>query len=902
MALSPGTRLGSYEITAKLGAGGMGEVYRATDSKLRRDVAIKILPEIFLQDPDRLARFEREAQVLAQLHHTNIASIFGLEESSGTRALVMELVEGEDLSALISRGPMPLADVLPIARQIAEALEAAHAAGIVHRDLKPANVKVRADGTVKVLDFGLAKAGEPTAVSGPDSGNSPTLTGRATQLGMIMGTAAYMAPEQARGSAVDKRVDIWAFGVVLDEMLTGDRMFEGESAVDTLSAVMRKEIDLARLPASTPPELRSLIRRCLERSPKNRLHDIADARIVIDELQRGVGGAEPATAAAPSPAKIRWLPIAALVAIALLAGSAAGWLSHRPGASAGGAGAQWALALPDGMTLSPGEFPQVALSEDGRLQAVVVLDETAVPQILLRSSDQIEPRLMPETAGATTPFFSPDGKWIGFLRGTGLFKIPVAGGPPVELAPIPFAELARGATWARDGFIYFSPGVNKGLSRVSESGGTVAEVTKTNIAKDERTHRWPQALPDGSAILFTCDNFGSIEYYDDARIEAVRPETGERKVLVDGASEARYAGGNRLIFARGGSLFAIPFDAKSLTVSGSPQLAVQGVATDVGSGAVQFGLSQSGAALWAPGGLNTRYTLSWVDREGRDTPALPTAQAPYNEAGLSPDGTRVALIGGTGGVADLWVADLGRGTQTRLTSNDSIMNPTWSPDGTRLAYIIRSAADPRGRRWKLATRLADGSRDAVVLLDSPDFISLGTFTPDGKELVFSSQLPGGGTTADIYALPLDGGGKPRLILGDSFYKREPSVSPDGRYLAYLSNEGGQFAVFVRPYPAGEGRWQIAPPVSLEPSWSRDGTFLYYRTRGTIYRVPVDARHGFVPGKAELLFDRVSNGGAAKTYAPVPDGSRIFTFRAPEGRGAMRTVNLDLGFAERIAKR
>jgi len=334
MSLSSGTRLGAYEITSKLGAGGMGEVYRATDSKLRRDVAIKVLPAAFTEDADRLERFEREAQLLAQLHHPNIASIFGLEESGGTRALVMEMVEGEDLSARIARGPVPIDEALPIARQIAEALEAAHAAGIIHRDLKPANVKVKADGTVKVLDFGLAKSMEPTALSGGNLANSPTLTGRATQLGMIMGTAAYMAPEQARGSAVDKRVDIWAFGVVLYEMLTGDQLFDGESAVDTLSAVMRQEIDLAKLPAGTPAELRRLLRRCLERNAKNRLHDIADARIVLDELQRGIQEEAPGAPAIAAPPLRSWVLLVAIGALALALGVGAGWLVRRPGMAA----------------------------------------------------------------------------------------------------------------------------------------------------------------------------------------------------------------------------------------------------------------------------------------------------------------------------------------------------------------------------------------------------------------------------------------------------------------------------------------------------------------------------------------------------------------------------------------
>ena len=897
MSPSPGTRLGSYEITAKLGAGGMGEVYRATDPKLKRDVAIKVLPAIFTEDADRLERSEREAQLLAQLHHPNIASIFGLEESNGVRGLVMEMVEGEDLSAIIARGPMPLSDALPIARQIAEALEAAHAAGIIHRDLKPANVKVKADGTVKVLDFGLAKALEPKALSGGDLANSPTLTGRATQLGMIMGTAAYMAPEQARAAAVDKRADVWAFGVVLYEMLTGDQLFDGESAVDTLSAVMRKEIDLGRLPAGTPAELKRLLRRCLERNAKNRLHDIADARIVLDELQRGVGEETSAVDSIAPPPRRSLAPLASIAVLALLLGAAGGWLAHRPASKA--APTRWALAIPDGYTLSTADFPQLAISEDGRLQAAVVTDGSLTSQILLRTSDQVEPRILPETSGANTPFFSPDGRWIGFFRGRALCKVPVAGGPPVELAPLTSAELTRGGTWSRDGFIYFTPAVNVGISRVPEGGGAVTELTSVSAGVDQRTHRWAQALPDGSAVLFTVDSFDSTEYYDDARIEAIRLATGERKVLIEGASQAKYAGGGRLIFARGGSLYAVSFDPKSLTVSGSPEVVLQGVATDVGSGAVQFALSSSGAALWAPGSLSARYALSWVDRHGTES-AVPITQAPYNEAALSPDGTRVALIGGTNGSADLWISDLERGTQARLTNGQSAFNPTWSRDGKLIAYVIRTENPSKERRWQIFTKPADGSREATMILDSPEITSLGDFTPDGREIVFTSQAPAG-NKGDILLVPVTGG-TPKTIVSDAFNKREAVISPDGRYVAYVSNEGGQVAVYVRPFPSGEGRWLVSPPISLEPRWGRDDHELFFRSRASLYRVAVDTKDGFSPGKPEVVFDRVSNGGNVKTYRLGPDGTRFFTFRTPEGRGSMRTVNLDLGFEERIEKR
>ncbi|MGE4190357.1 MAG: protein kinase, partial [Thermoanaerobaculia bacterium] len=701
-----GSRLGNYGITAKLGEGGMGEVWRATDTRLDREVAIKVLPAAFTADPERLARFEREAKLLAQLHHPHIASIFGLEESDGVRALVMELVEGPTLAERIGRGALPVDEALPIARQIAEALEAAHEKGIVHRDLKPQNIKLTPEGAVKVLDFGLAKAMEPAAVGSssepgrsPTLMNSPTLTAAGTQLGMILGTAAYMAPEQARGGIADKRVDIWAFGVVLFEMLTGEGLFLEGSVVDTLSAVMRKPIELENLPAGTPPALRRLLRRCLERNPKNRLHDIADARIVIDEVL--AGGSDPEVVVAPPAATTaaprRVWPMVLAVAAALAAGAVVDrWLA--PASAPDEPDARWALAIPDGYSLSNAEFPQIAISDDGRLQAAVVVDDTDTPRILLRDRNEFVARVVPDTERAHTPFFSPDARWIAFYRDSSLYKVPVAGGPPIRLAEA--SGQTRGATWSRDGHIYFTQDSVGGLFRVPEQGGAVTAATELDEARDERTHRWPQALPDGSAVLFTCDTQASTEYYDDARIEAVRPATGERRVLVEGSSQGRYAPGGHLIFARGGALYAIDFDEKALEVRGSPTLVAQGVATDVGSGAVQFATAAVGTAIWAPGGNTASYRLVWIDRDGTET-ATTIPEAPYGEIELSPDGRRAALVGGEGGVSDLWVADLERGTVTRMTVGDYVNNPDWTSDGSRIIYGT-GARGGTGQRFRIA--------------------------------------------------------------------------------------------------------------------------------------------------------------------------------------------------------
>jgi len=898
-----GSRLGSYEITDKLGEGGMGEVYRATDTKLDRRVAIKVLPAAFTADADRLARFEREAKLLAQLHHPHIASIFGLEESGGVRALVMELVEGPTLAERMEQGPVTVEEALPIARQIAAALEAAHEKGIVHRDLKPQNVKLAADGAVKVLDFGLAKAMDPSAsASGAPSAsptlmNSPTLTAAGTQLGVILGTAAYMAPEQAKGAATDKRADIWAFGVVLYEMLAGMQLFASDSVPETLAGVLKNEIDFAALPEATPAAIRRLLRRCLERSPKNRLHDIADARIVLDEVLTGrseePAAPEAARVAEVAPPRGRWL---ALVAAALAIGAVGGWLARRPAVSPQPElASRWALALPEGFSLSTEDRPQLALSRDGRLQAAVVVGQSSRQQLLVRRSDEFEPKLLEGTEGASSPFFSPDGVWLGFFREGSLSKIPVGGGPPVRLAIA--TNAGRGATWSTDGFIYFAPDFATGLWRVAESGGEVEAVTQLDGARSERTHRWPEALPDGSAVLFTCDTLASTEYYDDARIEAVRPTTGERRVLVEGASQARYAPGGHLVLARGGALFALAFDPETLETRGSPRQIVQGVATNVGSGAVQFAIAQNGAALWAPGGLSAEYRIVWVDRQGVETP-VDVPQGTYNELNLSPDGSRLALTGGQGGISDLWVADLRRGGLTRLTSGEFTRSPVWTPDGTRIAYAVlaRGAGENRGR---IDWRPADGSREAETLVDEGPVVYPTDFSANGRTLIYD-QGDGGAVDSHIAALPLDGERRARAVIEGPWPTSWGIVSPDGRWLAYVSPEGGPPAVYVQPYPHGDGRWRISTARGDEPRWSPDGRELFYRADSVLYRVAIDTSRGFTAGRPEAILDRVASGTGIQSYALSPDGTRIVTLRTAEGSGAQRTLHLDLGFASRLA--
>jgi serine/threonine-protein kinase len=860
----------------------MGEVYRAHDTKLNRDVALKILPDAFASDPDRLARFTREAQTLAALNHPHIAHIHGLEDADGVRALVMELVEGEDLAERIARGPIPLDEALPIARQIAEALEAAHEQGIIHRDLKPANIKVRADGGVKVLDFGLAKAMDPLSSSSAAAAlaNSPTITSPAvmTAAGIILGTAAYMSPEQARGKVVDKRTDLWAFGCVLYEMLTGVRPFGGDDVTDTIAAVVRADPDWSKLRADTPAAIRRLLRRCLEKDRMRRLPDAADARLEIDEALIAPADGAPVIAS-PEPRISGWLqPLAVAVTAAALAAAAVLMLW-----------APWRAAAPPRVTrttITPSGAAaltidrlagDLALSPDG---THVVYVGNRGTQLFVRALDALEPVAIATGSTLRGPFVSPDGQWVGFLDGVvTLRKVAITGGPPITLATLD--DGARGATWTPDNTIIFATyNAATGLQRVSAAGGTPEVLTRPDRAQGEADHLWPEILPGGHAVLFTITSqTGGLET---AQVAVRDLRTGSQKVLLRGGSHGHYAASGYLVYIASGTLRAIPFDQTRLETHGSAVPVLSRLVTkDTGAG--DFAVATDGTLVYmdAPGGLaaaNAR-TLVWVDRSGKEEPVAAPPRS-YQHPRLSPDGTRVALSS-LDEENDLWIWDLRRAMLTRLTLDPGQdWFPAWTPDGRRIVF-----SSNRGGPFSLWSQAADGTGAAERLTTSSHVQFVTGITPDGTAVEFSEATPTMG--GDLLQLVLDGTRRVTPLLQTRFDERNGIVSPDGRWLAYQSNSSGSFEIYVRPFPnVGGGQWEVSTTGGTRPLWARSGKELFYvGADGALLRVPVEASgttwSAGTPTK--LLDGRYYAGDGAsggRAYDVSPDGQRFLMIKAP----------------------
>jgi Tol biopolymer transport system component len=901
--LTPGTKLGSYEITGAIGAGGMGEVYQAHDTKLGRDVAIKVLPEAFAHDPERLSRFQREAKMLAALNHSNIATIHGLEQSNGTSYLVMELVSGETLADRVKReGAVPIDETLAIARQIAEALEAAHEKGIIHRDLKPANVKLTPEGKVKVLDFGLAKAFAGDGAS-EDPSNSPTLSRAATMQGVILGTAAYMSPEQARGKAVDKRTDIWAFGCVLYELLCGHAAFEGEDITEILAAVVKTEPDWTRLPEATPPAIGTLLLRCLRKDRRQRLPDAGAARIEIEEALAAPANA--GTAVAPSPTRAwreraAWPTAAALALVAIAFAVGFGLRTARPPKPLQAVRLSAEIGT-DG-SLYTGRGPSAILSPDGTRLTLVATGSDAKRRIYVRSLDQLQATALSGTENASDPFFSPDSQWIGFFADGKLKKVSVQGGAAVTLCDAPDD---RGGSWGDD-TIVFAKDSGSALSKVSSAGGTPQAVTTLDKQTSEAAQRWPQVLPGGMAVLFTSStNINNFE--GGADIDVYSMASRRRRTLQRGAFYARYLPSGHVVYMHENTLFAVPFDLKRLEVTGQPAPILEGVVTNANrNGGAQFSFSKTGNLAYVAGGAGAQNSIYWMDREGKFTP-LREAPGGYSNPAFSPDGKRLALQISDGKRSDVWVYEWERDTITRLTfADDGNGNPLWTPDGQRIVYSSQEKNGVPNLWWIRA----DGAGDAQRLAESKNTQFASSWRPDGKVLAFRQFNTDTGW--DIMTLPIEGNeksgwkpGQPKPFVNSAFSEAEPAFSPDGRWLAYVSDESGSYEAYVRPFPGPGGKWQISTGGGVLPKWSSNGKELFYRTPDSKIMVVTYTASGdsfradnpqlWSPGQFTDL------GFGNYNFDLHPNGKRFAVVKAPgtEQAGAVNKVSFIFNFFDEI---
>jgi serine/threonine protein kinase len=868
-----GKTIAHYEITSQLGKGGMGEVYQAKDLKLGRDVAIKVLPEEFAKDADRVARFQREAKLLASLNHPNIAGIYGLEESGGTNFLVLELVEGETLTDRIKAGPIPVEESLKLALQIAEAIEAAHEKGVIHRDLKPANIKVTPDGKVKVLDFGLAKAfaGEQTDLN---LTNSPTISVAATQQGVILGTAAYMSPEQAKGKAVDKRSDIWAFGAVLFEMLTGKPAFPGDEVSEILASVIKGESNLNLLPPNIHPRVREAVARCLQKDLRKRYYAIADVRYELEQVLAAPDGlfVQPATTveARSSRKIILWIAAAASIG-AIIAGIAVWKLKPAESRQV----MRFEYELPEGRQFSNLAWqPSLVISPDGR-QIVYSTPEG----LYLRSLDELNAKLIAGTEGDTRqPFFSPDGQWIGYFSPADrqLKKIAVSGGAPVTLCSI---SPLFGASWSADNTIVYgqAPG---DIMRVSANGGTPKSLGKTKSGGS----LFPHLLPDGESLLYT-DSGGQGQ----GNVMVRSLESSKAKELFPGFVVGYLPSGHIVYgLTNDDNLYAIPFDPDTLQVKGGPVPIIEGI---MGHG-VQCAVSDSGILAYIPGtsvDSSIQRTLVWVDRQGKEEP-LSAQPNDYRMPRISPDGTRLALSIGN---QDIWIWDFLRENMTRLTRDAaSDVSEIWTPDGKRVVF-----ASNRGTSYRIYWIAADGTGKVEPLASLADRqIFPGSWSKDGNILTLNgTQTVGDTGRSDIWTLSMEGEKAVKPLLQEDYSEMQPEISPDGRWMAYVSDESGRREIYVRPFPeVNRGKWPVSTSGGDNPLWSPNSREIYYRNDDSVMAVSVKTEPTFTPGKPQKLFSGryVKSSASAGDIPPwgiSPDGKRFLMIKPVEPTGKSTTA-------------
>jgi len=821
MPLTVGDSVGPYHIVCLVGAGGMGEVFRARDTRLNRDVALKVLPDSLAGHPDRLALFRREATVLASLNHPNIASVYGLEDVGPSHALVMELVDGPTLADRLAAGPIPVSEVVPIARQIAEALEAAHDQNIVHRDLKPANVKLRPDGVVKILDFGIAKALEPPSAAGGNPLASPATV---TLPGVLLGTAAYMSPEQARGKVVDRRTDIWSFGTLVFEMLTGERLFSGDGVSESLSAVLTRQVDWTKLPPDTPAALARLLSRCLERDLKTRLRDIGEARIELARI--ATVAATPVVGALPwdlAPASPRQQPrLAYGIVAAVLLVSAIGASAFLSLGSGDSQVSRLSVTFPEASPLQLGQSaPSLAFSPDGRTVVYTAVGPEGT-QLWLRDLNAFTPTPIPGSSGGRLAFFSPDGQWIGFMANGRIKKLPISLAPPTEVCA--YDGVGMGATWtSRDEIVFATRATAKTLWRVPSAGGTPVAISTEGVW-------YPDALPDGKAVVVTTNNPVATESTGDLAIAVVNLDDGQVTKLFDGGTYVRYSPSGHLVYLRNNTLLAAPFDAKTRTAGDTRAVVVDPLYMDQSLVSGNFAISPAGALAYAPGDAQD-FERTIVTLSAAGLVPLINERRPYGVAHVSPDGRQLAVV------ERAWrdrilIVDIARQSFLRLATGRYLSEsaPKWSPDGSRVAF--RAVAEDQSIHLFVAP--SDGSAAERNVLTGLGEMEPDSWTPDGRSLIFTDSHPDG--SDDLMVVDVDGPPRVRPLIKTPYAEASAALSPDGKWLAYLSNRSGRREVYVSAYPSLSPTWQVSQQGGRTPVWSRDSRRLIYQREQDVMAV------------------------------------------------------------------
>ena len=883
-ALAAGARVDHYEVITPIGRGGMGEVYRARDTRLGRDVALKVLPAQYARDPERRARFQREARVLASLNHPGIAAIYGIAETESIEALVLELVEGPTLGELLTQGPRSIAEAIAVGGALVDAMAAAHARGILHRDLKPANIKIPPEGGAKILDFGLAR------VLNGDSQRESDLTRHSAPI--VLGTAAYMSPEQARGQAVDERTDIWAFGCVVFEMLTGTRAFTGDSAADVLAAVIEREPRFSLLPPHTTEPLRRLLRRCLDKNPDRRLGDIRDARLELEDaaaLPQLIASDAGGSGIADRPGRRhRTGMFIVLAALAIAAAGAVVWYL-RSGTAAAAPVARLAITLPAGDRPVMAFQPMIAISPDGRT-VVYRAYRGERTQLFRRDLDSLEPVPVPGTEGASSPMFSPDGRWLAFDADGVLKRVAMSGGTPVTICDAPGGVTG---VWLPDDTIVFATNTGRVLQRVAASGGTPEALTALDHARGDTRHLLPRAIADARSILFT------IVAGATRHVATLNLDTRAVQLLTEG-SHATFVSQNAIVFAREGSLWGARLDGQQMAVAGSAVPLEERLAHTENT-VFHYAAAANALVYLPPQSVSGRQRLVWIDRAGRETP-VNVDPGPFVRVSLSGDG-RLALALDEDGNQDIWIADSVRGTMTRLTFEPTIETmPIWSPDGRFVTFRSEREGPGVFRRDAQGT----GTVERLTTTDGP-IHSPYSWTPDGRTLLvavfrsFRNQAIGSVTPPDTTV---------RILLDGDYAQLNPQVSPDGRWLAYQSDETGRFEVYVRPYPdVNAGRWLVSTTGGTAPRWSGDGRELFYYDGEALVRVSIAATGpSLAHGRPARLFPLKPFGGRLGPHFDVaPDGQRFLvlmpgTIEAPRNASLVLVQNWAQALTTRLAGR